>query len=346
VSTDLRATYRVQFHAGFGFAEVAAISDYLAELGISHLYCSPYLQAAPGSTHGYDVVNHQKVNQELGGAEGHARLTTVLKEQNLGQVLDIVPNHMAIVGEVNPWWWDVLENGPSSCYAAYFDVEWDPPESRLRNTILLPVLGDHYGRVLERGEIVVARDDASFIIRYHDHLFPVSPRTLDGIIGSADERCGSDELAFIADAFARLPPSTATDRVAVYRRHRDKEILRRQLSRLCREQPQVAVALDEVVSEVNSDADRLDAVLERQNYRLAFWRTAGQDLSYRRFFDINTLVGLRMEDERVFTDTHALILEWLSKEILDGARVDHPDGLRDPQDTSSVFTKPLRARGS
>jgi maltooligosyltrehalose synthase len=128
VSTDLRATYRVQFHAGFGFAEVAAISDYLAELGISHLYCSPYLQAAPGSTHGYDVVNHQKVNQELGGAEGHARLTTVLKEQNLGQVLDIVPNHMAIVGEVNPWWWDVLENGPSSCYAAYFDVEWDPPE--------------------------------------------------------------------------------------------------------------------------------------------------------------------------------------------------------------------------
>ena len=332
MSTDLRATYRVQFHAGFDFADAAAISDYLAELGISHLYCSPYLQAAPGSTHGYDVVNHHKVNQELGGAEGHARLITALREQNLGQVLDIVPNHMAIVGEANPWWWDVLENGPSSRYAAYFDVEWDPPESRLHNTMLLPVLGDHYGRVLERGEIVVARDGARFIIRYHDHLFPVSPRTLDGIVASAAERCRSDELAFIADAFARLPLSTATDRIAVHRRHRDKEVLRGQLDRLCREQPQVVAALDEVVSEVNSDVDRLDALLDRQNYRLAFWRTAGRDLGYRRFFDINTLVGLRVEDERVFTDTHALILEWLSKEILDGLRVDHPDGLRDPKE--------------
>ena len=239
MSADLRATYRVQFHAGFGFAEAAAIADYLAELGISHLYCSPYLQAAPGSAHGYDVVNHQKVNEELGGAEWHARLIAALKEQSLGQVLDIVPNHMAIAGEANPWWWDVLENGPSSRYAAYFDVEWDPPESKLRNTVLLPVLADHYGRVLERGEIVVVREGARFIIRYHDHLFPVSPRTLDGIAAGAAERCGSDELAFIADAFVRLPPSTATDRIAVYRRHRDKEVLRGQLDRLCREQPQV-----------------------------------------------------------------------------------------------------------
>jgi (1->4)-alpha-D-glucan 1-alpha-D-glucosylmutase len=332
VSTELRATYRVQFHAGFAFADAAAISDYLAELGISHLYCSPYLQAAPNSTHGYDVVNHHKVNQELGGAEGHARLITALKEQSLGQVLDIVPNHMAIAGEANPWWWDVLENGPSSRYAAYFDVEWDPPESKLRNIVLLPVLGDHYGRVLERGEIVVAREGARFIIRYHEHLFPVSPRTLDGIVASAAERCRSDVLAFTADAFARLPPSTATDWMAVYRRHRDKEVLRGQLDRLCREQPQLAAALDEVMAEINSDVDRLDALLERQNYRLAFWRTAGRDLGYRRFFDINTLVGLRVEDERVFTDTHALIIEWLSKEILDGVRVDHPDGLRDPKE--------------
>jgi (1->4)-alpha-D-glucan 1-alpha-D-glucosylmutase len=332
VLSDLRATYRVQFHAGFDFADAAAIADYLADLGISHLYCSPYLQAAPGSTHGYDVVNHHKVNQELGGAEGHARLITTLRERDLSQTLDIVPNHMAIVGEANPWWWDVLENGPSSRYAAYFDVEWDPPESKLRNTVLLPVLGDHYGRVLERREIVVAREGARFIIRYHEHLFPVSPRTLDGIVASAAERCRSDDLAFIADAFARLPPSTATDRMAVYRRHRDKEVLRRQLERLCAEQPQVSAALDEVVAEVNGDVDRLDGLLERQNYRLAFWRSAGRDLGYRRFFDINTLVGLRVEDEGVFADTHALILEWLSKRILDGVRVDHPDGLRDPKE--------------
>ena len=332
MSGDLRATYRVQFNSEFGFAEAAAIGDYLADLGISHLYCSPYLQAAPGSTHGYDVVNHHNVNQELGGAEGHARFLTALKQQGLCQVLDIVPNHMAIVGEANPWWWDVLENGPSSRYAAYLDVDWDPPESKLRNTVLLPVLGDHYGRALERGEIVAVREGARFIFRYHEHLFPVSPRTLDGIVASAAERCRSDELAFIADAFARLPPSTATDRMAAYRRHRDKEVLRGQLDRLCREQPQLAAALDEVVAEVNSDVDRLDALLERQNYRLAFWRSAGHDLGYRRFFDINTLVGLRVEDERVFTDTHALILEWLSKEILDGVRVDHPDGLRDPKE--------------
>jgi (1->4)-alpha-D-glucan 1-alpha-D-glucosylmutase len=332
VSSNLRATYRVQFNSEFGFADAAGIADYLADLGISHLYCSPYLQAAPGSTHGYDVVNQQKANEELGGAEGHARLITALKAQSLGQILDIVPNHMAIVGEANPWWWDVLENGPSSRYAVYFDVEWDPPESRLRNTILLPVLGDHYGRVLERGEIGVKRQGARFIIAYHEHLFPVSPRTLDGVVAGAAERCRSDELAFIADALARLPPSTATDRLAVYRRHRDKEVLRGQLDRLCREQPQLAAALDEVVAEVNSDVDRLDALLERQNYRLAFWRSAGRDLGYRRFFDINTLVGLRVEDERVFADTHALILEWLSKEILDGVRVDHPDGLREPKE--------------
>jgi (1->4)-alpha-D-glucan 1-alpha-D-glucosylmutase len=331
VPTDLRATYRVQLHAGFRFADAASICDYLAELGISHLYSSPYLQAAPGSTHGYDVVNHQEVNQELGGDEGHRRLCAALEEHGLGQVLDIVPNHMAIVGKANPWWWDVLENGPSSRYAAYFDVEWDPPESKLRNTVLLPVLGDHYGRVLETGEIRLDRTGARFTIRYHDHLFPVSPRTLDGLLATAAERCRLDELAFIADAFAHLPPSTATDRVAVSRRHRDKEVLRALLGRLCHEQQKAAAALDEVIAEINADPDRLDALLERQNYRLAFWRTAGRELGYRRFFDINTLVGLRTEDERVFADTHVLILEWLSKKILDGVRVDHPDGLRDPQ---------------
>jgi len=332
VSNDLRATYRVQFHAGFGFADAAAIADYLAELGVSHLYCSPYPQAAPGSTHGYDVVNHQKINKELGGAEGHALLCAALKHHGLGQVLDIVPNHMAIVGEENPWWWDVLEDGPSSRHAAYFDVEWNPPEAKLRNTLLLPVLGDHYGRVLERGEIVLTREGARFIIRYHDHLFPVSPRSLDNLVAAAAERCQSDELAFIADALGRLPHSTATDRLVVHRRHRDKEILRAQLEHLCKEEPKVAAALDAVMAEVNYDPDRLDALLERQNYRLAFWRTAGRELGYRRFFDINTLVGLRVENDRVFDDTHALILDWLSREILDGLRVDHPDGLRDPQE--------------
>lgn len=331
MSPDVRATYRVQLHSGFGFTDAAAIAAYLAKLGISHLYCSPYLQAAPGSTHGYDVVNPHKVNEELGGAEGHARLCAALEENGLKQVLDIVPNHMAIGGRENPWWWDVLENGPSSRYAAYFDVDWDPPEAKLRNMVLLPVLGDHYGRLVERAELSLEREGAQFIIRYHNQVFPVSPRSLDDLIASAAERCDSNHLAFIADALGQLPPSSATDWDAVRKRHRHKEVLREQLMRLCEEQPKVAAALDQVVAEVNSNPDRLDALLDRQNYRLAFWRTAGRESGYRRFFDINTLAGLQSEDVQVFAQTHALILDWLKREVLDGVRVDHPDGLRDPE---------------
>jgi (1->4)-alpha-D-glucan 1-alpha-D-glucosylmutase len=332
VSVELRATYRLQFHPGFGFADAAGVADYLAHLGISHVYASPYLQAAPGSTHGYDVVNHRQVNEELGGAAAHAALCAKLRQTGLGQVLDIVPNHMAIAGQQNPWWWDVLENGPSSRYAAYFDVEWDPPETKLRNTVLLPVLGDHYGRVIEKREIKVAREGEQFVIRYHDHVFPVSPRSLDTSLGMAAARCRSDQLGFIADALGALPPSTATDWAAVHRRHRDKEVLRQQLARLCREQPDVGAAIDATLAEISANSDGLHELLERQNYRLAFWRTAGRELAYRRFFDINTLIGLRIEEERVFADTHALILEWLSQDVLDGVRVDHPDGLRDPQE--------------
>jgi (1->4)-alpha-D-glucan 1-alpha-D-glucosylmutase len=278
VSPDLRATYRIQLHRDFGFIDAAAITEYLSELGVSHLYCSPYLQAAASSTHGYDVVNPQQLNHELGGADGHARLCAALEKVGLKQVLDIVPNHMAIGGRENPWWWDVLENGPSSRYAAYFDVDWDPPEAKLRNTVLLPVLGDHYGRVLEKSELALHREGGEFIIRYHDHVFPVSPRSLDELIANTARRCDSDDLAFIAEALRQLPPSTATDWAAVQRRHRNKEVLRRQLVRLCEEQPQVTAALDQTVAELNCDPDQLDALLVRQNYRLAFWRTAEREL--------------------------------------------------------------------
>ena len=164
------ATYRVQLWAGFGFDDVAGIVPYLADLGVTHLYASPYLQAAPGSTHGYDVVDHRQVNAELGGNEGHARMCSALSESGLGQILDIVPNHMAIGTRENAWWWDVLENGPSSRYASYFDVDWDPPESKLRNIVLIPVLEDHYGRVLEDGKIRVARRGGTFVVRYEDHV--------------------------------------------------------------------------------------------------------------------------------------------------------------------------------
>ncbi|GIW07713.1 MAG: maltooligosyl trehalose synthase [Dehalococcoidia bacterium] len=330
MTAPLIATYRVQLNPAFGFDEAAQIVPYLADLGVSHLYASPYLQAAPGSTHGYDVVDHTRVNEELGGEAGHARFIRALGDAGLGHILDIVPNHMAIVTPGNRWWWDVLENGPASRYAAYFDVDWDPPEAKLRNTVLLPILGDHYGRVLEAGELTLIREGGSFSIRYFEHAVPVAPRSLDSVLGAAARRAGSDELAFLADAFGALPLATATDPMSIRRRHRDKEVLRVQLARLLEREPAVAEALDEVVAEVNANPDALDAILERQNYRLAYWRTAGRELGYRRFFDINSLAGLRTESGQVFANTHQLILRWLDRGMLDGVRVDHIDGLRDP----------------
>ncbi|MCU1483725.1 MAG: malto-oligosyltrehalose synthase [Actinomycetia bacterium] len=324
-----RSTYRLQLRPGFGFDEAAAVADYVADLGSTHVYSSPYLQAAPGSTHGYDVVDHSKVNDELGGAEAHARFCATLGRLGLGQVLDVVPNHMAVTPE-NEWWTDVLENGPSSRYASYFDVDWDPPERKLRNTVLLPVLGDHYGRVLEAGELAVERRGGAFVLRYFEHGYPIAPRTYDLVLGLAAVATDDDDLAFLAGAFGDLPHAWLTDRVSVVARHRDKEVLKRQLDRLLAERPELADAVDAAVVAVNADADLLDSLLDRQNYRLAHWRVAGEELDYRRFFDINDLAGLRMEDDAVFDDTHALVVEWLRTGVLDGLRIDHPDGLLDP----------------
>jgi len=178
-----RAAYRVQLRPGFGLDAGAQIAPYLAKLGISHFFASPYLQAAPGSQHGYDIVDPTRVNAELGGEDAHARLCAALAAHGLAQMLDIVPNHMAIAGRENAWWWDVLENGPSSRYASYFDIDWDPPERRLTTKVLVPVLGDHYGRVLEDGDIRLERDGGTFRIRYFDHCFPVDPRTYDVVLG-------------------------------------------------------------------------------------------------------------------------------------------------------------------
>jgi (1->4)-alpha-D-glucan 1-alpha-D-glucosylmutase len=325
------ATYRVQLHAGFTFKHAAEIAPYLAALGISHIYCSPYLQATKGSRHGYDVVDHRWVNRELGGEEGFAEFIGALETHELAQVVDVVPNHMAIAASENRWWHDVLENGPSSYFASYFDVEWEPPEARLRNTVLIPILRDHYGRVLEAGEIVLGRDGATFSVRYLDYGFPVDPRALGPVLGKAAQKAASDELSFLADAFSSLPRPTAIDRASVKRRHRDKEVLRRQLERWLTDDPRSAAAVDEAVSQLNGDPNLLHELLEAQNYRLAWWKSAGRDLGYRRFFDINTLIALRMEDDQVFDDTHARILEWVHEGLIDGLRVDHPDGLRDPQ---------------
>ena len=335
-----RATYRLQLHAGFGFDDVADLAGYLADLGVSHVYLSPVLQAARGSTHGYDVVDPSTVSEELGGEEGHHRLQEALGRAGLGQVLDIVPNHMAVSSSDNRWWWDVLENGPSSVYAGYFDVTWGPPDQTGResgNAVLLPVLGDHYGRELEAGRLRLLHRRGTFTVGYFDHEFPIAPRSMDQLVGRAARRltrsfdpAARAELESIGTALGRLPPSWATDRASVRERHRDKEVLRSRLAALCDEHPQVEAALDAEAEAVSTSADALDAVLQRQNYRLAFWRTASEEGQYRRFFDINDLAGIRVEDPAVFADSHRRVLDWLSRGVIDGLRVDHVDGLRDP----------------
>ena len=331
MAVELRATYRLQLRPDFGFEAAAAVVDYLADLGVSHLYSSPQLQAAPGSTHGYDVVDHSTLDTDLGGEEGHARLREALTQHGLGMVLDIVPNHMAISGPENRWWWDVLENGPRSRFATFFDVEWDPPESYLRNKVLLPVLGGQYGRALEAGQIRLVHEANWFAIRYGDQTFPVSPESIEPVLRSTADRTGSDELGLIADVLAALPQAETGNRAAATRRSRDVDVLKRQLARLSDERSDVPRALADITAEINASPDALDAILERQNYRLAWWRAARRDLGYRRFFGINSLVGIRAEDERVFEETHRLVLAMVARGVVSGLRVDHPDGLRDPQ---------------
>ena len=325
------ATYRVQLHPGFGFADAAAVVPYLARLGVSHLYCSPYLQAAPGSSHGYDVVDPHRLNEELGGERAYEGLTAALRSHGIGQVLDIVPNHMAVAGKSNPWWWDVLEDGPSSRYAKYFDIDWQGPDEIDAATVLAPILGDHYGRVVDAGEITIVRDGGSFVVRYFDHDLPLSPRTFGEILEPAAARLASPPLLQLALDFGFLPHARFAGPVASEERHTRKLELRERLSEGCRQDPSWSQGIDHELVALNGDPDRLDALLRRQNYRLAFWRTASEELDYRRFFNIETLVGLRMEDARVFADTHRLVLSLVSDGWVDGLRVDHIDGLRDPR---------------
>jgi (1->4)-alpha-D-glucan 1-alpha-D-glucosylmutase len=322
------ATYRVQLRPDWDFAAAAGVAAYLGRLGVSHLYASPYLQAAAGSAHGYDVVDPERVNAELGGDEGRHALVAELRRSGLSQVIDIVPNHMAIRGGYNAWWWDVLENGPSSRYSTFFDVEW---EAGSLDRVLLPLLGEPYGVELDAGHVTLAREGQRFVVRYFEHENPVAPRSLGVILREAGERADSSELGFLADAFEELPLPGAGDETRK-RRHRDKEVLVRALGRLLDEEPSVARQVDAVVAAINASPDRLHDLLEHQNYRLAFWKLGSHELDYRRFFDIDSLVGLRVEDDEVFAATHRLPLEWLRDGSVQGLRVDHIDGLYDPEE--------------
>ncbi|MES2532528.1 MAG: malto-oligosyltrehalose synthase, partial [Pseudomonadota bacterium] len=333
-----RATYRLQFHKDFRFDDAIEILPYLARLGVSHVYCSPIQRARPGSMHGYDVVAHDEINPELGGPEGFERFSAALRAHGMGQLLDLVPNHMGVLGADNAWWTDVLENGPASLYAQHFDIDWQPLNLELQGKVLLPVLGDHYGDVLARGELVLAFDAAagSLGIGYHEHHFPLAPESYAQVLQRAEPRVTDPEvaasLASIAAAFGHLPARQAPEPDAVAERARDKEMLKSRLARLVSRQLGVAQAIAASVAEFNAPAERdtLHALLELQAYRLAYWRVAADEINYRRFFDINELAALRIEREPVFEATHGMALDLAARGVVDGLRIDHPDGLYDP----------------
>ncbi|WP_437783876.1 malto-oligosyltrehalose synthase [Sorangium sp. So ce1097] len=340
-----RATYRVQLNKDFTFEQARRIVAYLDALGISDLYTSPFFKARPGSLHGYDLVDHNALNPEIGDRGDLDRLTGELAEHGMGLLLDFVPNHMGVGAPDNAWWSDVLENGPSSLYAAFFDIDWAPLKTELRNMVLLPVLGDHYGRVLERGELKIAFENGAFVLRYFDHVFPVNPRTYGMIIGPlvpgltaalGEEHDVLLELQSILTGLRNLPPRTETQRAKVIERRREKEILKRRLATLVADSPEVASAVAEGVERINGKVgdprsfDPLEALIAEQAYRLSFWRTAAEEINYRRFFDINDLAAIRMEHRPVFNEAHRLVFELCERGQVTGLRIDHPDGLWDP----------------
>ena len=342
-----RATYRFQFNRDFTFAQATELVPYLAELGISHCYASPYLRARPGSTHGYDIVDHSVLNPEIGTEQSYEEFVTALKAHGLGQILDVVPNHMGIMGADNAWWLDVLENGQASAWGAFFDVDWEPLNPELRGKVLLPLLGDHYGTILERGELRLDFDAVrgEFSIFYHQHRLPIDPATYPSIIGYQSERLtdilGESHVQFVElqtllTAFARLPARTDTAPAAMAERQRDKDVHKRNLAVMCESCPDIIRHIADNLAEFNGRTgdtvsfDQLHDLIRLQGYRLSYWRVASDEINYRRFFDVNDLAGVRVEEPTVFDATHRLVLELLAQGKVDGLRLDHPDGLYDP----------------
>ncbi len=340
------STYRLQLNADMTFIQAAGVAAYLHRLGITDLYVSPSFKAAPGSPHGYDICDHTQINPELGGNEGFAALAASLRKADMGLVLDFVPNHMGADPAANPWWRDVLENGPSSPYARFFDIDWHPLKAELSGKVLLPVLGDQYGRVLERGELRVKFGDGAFSLAYFEHWFPLNPRqmapilsrdldTLKAVMPIEDPHLR--EFLSILTALQNLPAYTETDAARIEERHREKDIARERLARLAAASGVIRGYLDRTIALLNgvpgqpSSFDPLHELLEAQVYRLAFWRTAQHEINYRRFFDINGLIGVRVEDPVVFRELHQGVLRLVRDGSVTGLRLDHIDGLLDPR---------------
>ncbi len=341
------STYRLQFHRDFTFRDAIRIFPYLASLGITDCYCSPYLLARPGSRHGYDISDHTRLNPEVGSEADYEAFVAALREHGLNQLLDFVPNHMGIDPRTNRWWRDVLENGPSSIYGGFFDIDWTPVKPELQGKVLLPILGDQYGGVLERGELTLSFDGALLHLHYFDHLFPINPRRSTVVYESGLDRLREEltdddrdlrEFLSILTELKNLPDYRQTDSESKAERHREKEVARERLARLVERSPRIRQHIEEATAAFNGEPgkpesfDRLHRLLEEQPYRLAYWRTAAHEINYRRFFDINDLAGLRMEDPDVFEATHVLVARLIGDRAVSGLRIDHPDGLYDPRE--------------
>jgi (1->4)-alpha-D-glucan 1-alpha-D-glucosylmutase len=342
VSADVpRATYRLQLHRGFNFAQATELVPYLAALGVSHVYLSPYFKARPGSSHGYDIIDHNALNPEIGDRADFDRLCAALLEHGMGQVVDIVPNHMGVLGTDNERWLDVLENGRASVYARFFDIDWDRTPDELGGKLLLPVLGDPYGSVLARGEISLAFDakHGAFALHYFEQHFPINPQTYAQILAPVAERlretdaASADEIDSLSVAFGA--PPVATNPAPEVRRS-DHRATKRQFAELCARSAEAQRVIDKEVQRLNGRAgdaasfDRLHALIAAQSYRIASWRMAADDINYRRFVDVNELAAVRMEEPTVFEETHRLLFELIRSGQVTGVRVDHADGLYDP----------------
>jgi (1->4)-alpha-D-glucan 1-alpha-D-glucosylmutase len=339
------ATYRQQFNSAFTFRAAHATLDYLRALGISDAYASSYLMAVPGSMHGYDVADPTRLNPEIGTEDDYRQWIDGLKALGMGHIIDLVPNHMGIAKAANPWWLDVLENGPSSRYARFFDIEWHPVKDELADKVLIPILGDQYGEVLERQELTLTYRDGAFLVRYYEESLPIAADTYQDIfaatIGAWEvDHPGpdADELHVVLAASRNLPSRSDRDPDQIAVRARDTAIFKRRLAALAASSATVAALIAESVMRFNGVAgqprsfDDLDALLNAQSYRVAHWRVASEEINYRRFFDVNQLAALRMEDEVVFDEVHRFVFDLVQRGAVTGLRIDHVDGLFAPED--------------
>ncbi len=338
------STYRLQIHGGFTFHQARSLIPYLKELGITHVYSSPIFQAAPGSNHGYDIVDYNRINEESGGEEAFYEFAKELKSQGLGLILDFVPNHMGIQSPYNAWWYDVLENGSASRFSPYFDIDWDPVKRELKDRVMLPILGDSYGDVLERGDINLIFDEGSFKIQYFEHTLPVRPGTYPFILeygldtNAQNEDLDEEqiELLSILTAIRNLPSFTTHDPDEIAELAREKEVIKRRLNSLYQNHGYFYDLLEQNLLAFNGKRgnedsfDLLDNLLSEQAYRLCYWGVATEEINYRRFFDINSLGAIRMEDPEIFIETHRLLGQLIAEGVVDGLRIDHPDGLYNP----------------